>query len=265
MKPGSLKKYGPWAVIAGASEGIGREIAERLAISGIHLVLLDNKRDELDKTSRYLNETCSVDVLPLCIDLTEARAYETIKHATQDKEVGFYAHIACSAPLGAFMDIDETAHDSAINLNVVLASKLSRLYAPGMSQRKGGGIVFCGSMASLSGFPYNAQYSAGKAYLKNLGEALWYELREYNIDVHTAVISEVMTPSFKRSGSKARGNGYTLTPSQCADEIFASLGKYPSRTTGFLNRIDAFFLAHVIPQKMTLKILANTIKSRFMK
>jgi len=264
MRAALLGKYGPWAVIAGATEGIGREMAERLAISGVHLVLLDNKKDALEKFSNHLKETCSIEVAPLCIDLTDTGAYETIKNMTRDKEVGFYAHVACCAPLGAFIEISETDHEAALNLNVLLASRLSRLYAAAMAKRKKGGIVFCGSMASLSGFPYNAQYSAGKAYLKNLGEALWYEMKEHHVGVHTAIIGEVMTPAFKRSGARPRGKGYTLTPAQCVDEIFSTLGEYPSRATGALNRIDAFVLAHVLPQKTKLKILAQTIQNRFM-
>lgn len=258
------QQYGPWALIAGAAEGMGRVMAERFAQHNTNLFLLDHNTLELDKLAHHLAKTSEARIETLAIDLASPDAFARIQSMTGNRDIGFYAHIACAAPLGEFAKISGVEHEAAINLNVVLASRLAHFVAGGMIERRRGGIVFCGSMASLSGFPYNAQYSACKAYLKNIGEALWYELKPYNVHVLTAVISEVTTPSFRRHGSKARGMGRTLTPEQGVDEIFSALGKYPSRVTGFWNRLDGFLLEHVLPKELKLKILSDTIQRRFM-
>ena len=77
-----------------------------------------------------------------------------------------------------------------------------------------GGVILCSSMACLSGFPYNAQYSANKGYIRLLSEALWFEIREFNVDVLALVISEVSTPALLRSGSQLQGGSKTLTPAE---------------------------------------------------
>jgi short-subunit dehydrogenase len=114
-------------------------------------------------------------------------------------------------------------------------------------------------MASLNAFPYNAQYAANKAYIRLLGEALWYELKEHNVDVLSLVISEVSTPALLRSGSELRGGSKTLTPREVVDEAFSVLGKQPGLITGRRNRITAFIAKHFIPNKTMMKLLAGEI------
>jgi short-subunit dehydrogenase len=129
-----------------------------------------------------------------------------------------------------------------------------------MRARGRGGILLCSSMASLNAFPYNAQYSANKAYIRLLGEALWYELKQFDIDVLSLVISEVSTPALLRSGSELQGGSKTLTPRKVAEEAFSALGKQPSIVTGRRNRLTAFIGKHFIPNKIMMRLLATEIE-----
>ena len=128
-----------------------------------------------------------------------------------------------------------------------------------MKERGSGGVILCSSMASLSGFPYNAQYSANKGYIRLLGEALWFELREFNVDILALVISEVSTPALLRSGSQLQGGSKTLTPAKVVSEAFSVIGKEPSLITGRRNRITAFIARHFIPGKTMMKLMAGEI------
>jgi short-subunit dehydrogenase len=253
------KNYGPWAFIAGGSEGIGAEISQRLADRGINIFLVARNEGALNAQRDHLQANYPVEVRASIVDLSQPQAVETIKALTADLDIGFYAHVASTATLGPYLDASEEQHHRALQVNVIALHELTYHFAARMKARGCGGIILCSSMASLSAFPYNAQYAAAKAYIRLLGEALWYELAEFKVDVLSLVISEVSTPALLRSGSELQGGSKTLTPQQVADEAFAALGKQPSLITGRRNRLTAFIARHFIPKKMMMKILAGEI------
>jgi uncharacterized protein len=251
-------RYGPWAVIAGGSEGIGAEIGNVLAASGINVCMVARNAGALQHQADHLRTTFGVDVVAQPLDLSDPGAVEAMIALTEPYEVGFYAHVASYAPLDRYLDTSPRRHEQALRVNVVSAHQLTYHFSTLMSQRGRGGIVLCSSMASLSPFPNNAQYAADKAYVRMLGEALWFELRAQGIDVLTLTISEVSTPALLRSGSKLQGKG-TLTPRQVVDEAFAHLGKKPGIVTGRRNRVLAFAGQHLVPKRVMMSVLAKQI------
>ena len=252
--------YGPWAFINGGSEGIGAEIGNTLAQNGINICMIARNASALEAQQRHLQETYGVEVIAKAMDLAKPNAVEEIIELTQGIEVGFYAHVASTSPLGPYLDASLDRHRQSLQVNVNSVSDLTYHFAQKMRTRGRGGIMLCSSMASLNAFPNNAQYAANKAYMRLLGEALWYELKQFDIDVLSLIISEVSTPALLRSGSELQGGSKTLTPRQVVDESFSALGKQPSIVTGRRNRITAFVAKHFIPNKMMMKLLAGEIE-----
>ena len=253
--------YGPWAFITGGSEGIGAEIGNTLASQGINICMVARNEAALAKQQQHLQDTYGIDVIARSLDLSQPSAVSDIIELANDLDIGFYAHVASYAPLDGYLDASQERHHRSLRLNVNYLHDLTYHFASLMRQRGGGAVMLCSSMASLNPFPYNAQYAANKGYIRLLGEALWYELREFDIDVLTLIISEVSTPALLRSGSKLQGGGRTLTPRQVVDEAFSALGKKPSLVTGRQNRFIAFMAKHLIPKKTMMGILAKEIRN----
>ena len=253
------QNYGPWAFIAGGSEGIGAEICQRLAGNGINIYLIARNEGALTAQRDHLQASFPIEVRAATIDLSQPQSIEEIKTLTAGLDIGFYAHVASTATLGPYLDATAEQHRKALQVNVIAAHELTYHFAGLMKARSSGGIMLCSSMASLSAFPYNGQYAANKAYIRLLGEALWYELAESSVDVLSLVISEVSTPALLRSGSELQGGDKTLTPQSVVEEAFEALGKQPSLITGKRNRLTAFIARHFIPQQRMMKILAEEI------
>lgn len=252
--------YGPWAFIAGGSEGIGAEIGSTLAAKGINIILVARNQSALDAHKKHLQCTFDVEVIAQSIDLSKSDAFGRITELCDGLDIGFYAHVASYAPLDSYLDASPERHHRALQVNVNLLHDLTYHFAGKMKARGSGGIMLCSSMASLNAFPYNAQYAANKAYIRILGEALWFELKEFKVDVLTLIISEVSTPALLRSGSTLQGEGRTLTPTQVVDEAFAVIGKQPSLITGWKNRLIVFIVKHFVPDKVMMKIFAKEIE-----
>jgi short-subunit dehydrogenase len=251
--------YGPWAFIAGGSEGIGAEIGAELASRGINICMVARNASALKEQQQLLQSNYGIEVIAETVDLSNPAAVTEIENLTRTLDIGFYAHVASSAPLDSYLDTSQERHHRALQVNVNLLHDLTYHFTSRMKERGSGGVILCSSMASLSPFPYNAQYSANKAYIRILGEALWFELKEFNIDVLTLIISEVSTPALLRSGSKLQGKGRTLSPSEVVEEAFTVIGKEPSLITGKKNRITAYIAQYLIPKKKMMKILARQI------
>ncbi len=258
------QKYGPWGIVLGGSEGIGACFAEKLASEGINVIIVARRVEPLEKEAKLLKEQYGVEVKTLSLDLSSTEAFAKIKSFTQNIEIGFLAYNACVPSLGSYLDISEERHEAVLAVNSVLVHRVTYYFSKLMRERQRGGILLVSSMACLNGSPYNAQYAATKAYIRNLGESLWYELKEFNIDVNALIVSQVSTPAFIRSGSTGSSkNGSILTPQECSDEAFNALGKHPSWITGRKNRMLAWFMDNMLPQKIVLEFIAKSIRENF--
>ncbi|MEI7718155.1 MAG: SDR family NAD(P)-dependent oxidoreductase, partial [Mycobacterium sp.] len=151
-------KYGPWAVIAGGSEGVGAAFALQLAESGINLVLLARKPDALESTARQCRSH-GVDVLTLAVDLVDRTAVEKVVAVTNNLEVGLLIYNAgantCSAD---FLDAELTEFQSVIDLNITTMMALVQHYGRAMRSRRRGGIMLVGSLAGYLGSARHTVY-----------------------------------------------------------------------------------------------------------
>jgi short-subunit dehydrogenase len=188
-------KYGPWAVIAGASEGTGAEYARQLAACGIHCLLVARRAQPLEQIAQELSKAHHVQTRVLSLDLASADAAQRMKAAAADIDVGLYVSNAGADPTGKhFLEVPLEHSHRLINMNVRTVVDAVHAFAPPMKARGRGGILLMSSGAALGGQPRVAIYSASKAFEVNFGESLWIELRKFGVDVLSVAAPAMDTP-----------------------------------------------------------------------
>ena len=196
----SYAKYGPWAVIAGGSEGVGAEFARLLAQAQVNLVLIARKPEPLEATAAACRDL-GVEVRTVAVDLTDSAAVGSVLAATDGLEVGLLVYNAgantCSAE---FLDADLADFGRVLDLNVVTMMALVQHYGRGMRDRRRGAILLVGSMAGYLGSVRHTVYGGVKAFGRIFAEGLWLELRDYDVDVLELVLGVTRTPAMERVG-----------------------------------------------------------------
>lgn len=228
-----LTNYGPWALIAGGSEGVGAEFAALLARAGINLVLLARKAGPLQATAQACREH-GVAVRTLAVDLVDPTAVAQIVDATADLEVGLLIYNAgantCSAE---FLDGDLADFQRVIDLNIGGQLALVHHFGRGMRRRRRGGILLVGSMAGYLGSVRHSVYGGVKAFGRIFAESLWLELREYNVHVLELVLGVTRTPAMERAGLNFDVPGLRVAdPAEVAREGLAALPHGPVFVAG---------------------------------
>jgi short-subunit dehydrogenase len=180
-----LRRYGPVALITGASSGIGRSFAELLAQKGFDLVLVARRVQRLDELASRLTEEHGIHAQVCPIDLAADTAAEQMLRATSTMDVGLLVSNAGFGFKGPYADGDPKTMSEMLCVNCHTPMLLARGFIPRLRARGKGGIILTSSVEGLIGCPFSTAYSASKAFVKSLGEGLWGELTPEGIDVLT--------------------------------------------------------------------------------
>jgi short-subunit dehydrogenase len=230
------QKYGRWAVIAGASEGIGAALADQLAARGVDLVLIARNGRLLDEVAARAREDNGVQTRVVVQDLTDPDAGATVAAATDGLEVGLLIYNAgASDRTNAFLDNELDYSLKQIKLDCIGPTVLAHHFGTAMRERGRGGIVLVSSLACLAGSATLAMYSAVKAFQHNFAEGLWAELRPHGVDVCCTPLGMTYTPAFARMGIEYDPAAHML-PEDVAGEIIANIGNGPVHVVGENNR-----------------------------
>lgn len=249
------RSYGPWAVVAGGSEGIGAAFAGEIARRGIHLMLVARRPEPLELTAARLRHERGVEVIAITGDLAVPGTVERIRAAAADREIGLVIANAALAPQARFLDTAVAELTGTIDLNCKASMLLARAFLPDMARRGHGGLVLVSSLAGLQGVPGLAAYSATKAYLVSLGESLWAELRAAGVDVLTVCAGAVVTPGYQQA-ARRRAPGAT-SPERVAATALDALGREFRVVPGTLNRVSAFALQRLAPRRAAIAIFGR--------
>ncbi len=179
----SAQRANEWAVVTGASGGIGRGFAERLARDGMNVLLVARSARQLEELADELRTSHGVQVEVDVCDLADAADRGRLVASLADRPVGILVNNAGFNTVGDFVDADPARMADEITLNCLAVTELARAVAPGMKQRGRGAIVNLASTASFQPLPTMAVYAATKAYVRSWSEALWHELRPYGVTV----------------------------------------------------------------------------------
>jgi short-subunit dehydrogenase len=192
--------YGPWAVIAGGSEGVGAAFAELLAEVGVNLVLLARKPEALAQTASAVRSK-GAEVRTLSVDLTAPSALEEIRGVTHDLDVGLLVYNAGANTYGhEFVSGDLEGFQKVIDLNITAPLALVRHFGANLKERRRGGILLVGSMAGYLGSAQISVYAAVKAFGRIFAEGLWLEMQPYDVQVLELILGVTRTPAMARAG-----------------------------------------------------------------
>lgn len=252
------ERYGPWGLIAGASEGLGAAFASSLARRKLNLVLIARRADKLRATAEAIAAEHGVQVETLALDLAAPDLLEQLRAACPpgEREIGMLVYNAAYSRIGGFFEQSLDDKLRALDVNCRAPLMLCHELGAPMRERGRGGIVLMGSMSSLQGSPRLATYAATKAFDLILGESLWGELRGAGVDVLTCVAGATRTPGFEATASTARAP--VMEPEQVAEEALAALGRTPSLVPGLPNKLASLVMSR-LPRRRRVLIMASAL------
>jgi uncharacterized protein len=243
-------RYGSWAVVTGASSGLGEEFARQLAAEGLNLVLIARRVERLEALANELTYEHGVGVKTLAVDLTDPEATSEIEAATWGLDVGLLVNNAGAESHGAFLNQMAIEAERIIELNVLAPMHLAHLFGRKLARRGRGGIIFVASTLGYQAVPFFANYAATKAYIVNLAEALSFELKEKGIDV--TVLSPGLTNTAMKEGIESSGVDFAkagvtaMDVSPVVAAAIRSLGHRPAVIPGVMNNVLTFLSKRVM-------------------
>lgn len=251
------ERYGRWAVIAGASVGLGAEFARQLAARRLDLVLVARNGDALAALATELGGA-GVQVRTLACDLGDRALDEKLAAATAGLDVGLVVYNAAHSRIGPFLDLplDEQLHTVDVNIRgpMVLAHRFGRA----MRARGRGGIIVMTSLAASQGSPMIATYAATKAFDLVFAESLWDELQAAGVDVVACRAGATRTPGY--AASKPVGSTSMMEPAPVVRAALGALGRAPSVVPGGLNRFAAFMLNRMMPRRFAIRTMGRATR-----
>lgn len=259
MSGTAFERYGRWAVVAGASAGLGAAFATALARRGIDLVLVARQQALLEPLADRLRQLHGVEIRTLALDLAEPGALETLSRATATLEVGLAIYNAAFAPLAPLVDTPIEALARVVDTNVRAPLLFARTFAPAMTVRRRGAIVLMSSLAGLVGTPRLAAYGASKAFALTLAEAMWAELKPHGVDVVAVCAGAIRTPGYDRAAAGRSAPG-TMSAQAVVARTLAALGQGPRLVPGWINRVAAWVLGRLAPRRLAIAVMAGSTR-----
>jgi short-subunit dehydrogenase len=262
-----VQRYGNWAIVAGASEGLGAEYASALAARGLNLVLVARRAEPLQLFGSQLAETYKIRTKCLVLDLALPDAAEQIVQQTMDFDIGLLVYNAAYSAVGPLHDGSMDDHMQEIHTNIHAPFKLIYLLSQHMLERGHGGILLMSSLSAFQGSAYISTYAATKAFNIVFAESLWEEWRERGVDVLVCIAGAVKTPNYLTSQpTKTGGLGdMSMEPRDVVAEALDALGKQPYIIPGRTNRFASFVMRHLLPRNLAIKFMGRTLRSMYVK
>lgn len=190
------EKYGPWALVAGASMGIGAALSHEAARRGLNVLMVARGAETLEETAAAVRDAHVVETRTLVADLADPEVGSIIEAAVLDLEIGLFIYNAAVAPAGRFLDVELDKHLLSVAVNCATPVALCHRLAPPMVARGRGGIALVSSNGGIAGAVNFSTYNAGKAFEWILAETLWTELGESGVDVTTILVGATSSPNY---------------------------------------------------------------------
>jgi short-subunit dehydrogenase len=246
-----LNNYGPWAVVTGASSGIGLELAERLAESGFNLVIHSRSESVLTDLAKRLQSTYTIKVEVVAADVATAEGVQKIIQATSSLPIGMLVASAGFGTSGEFIHTSVHSEINMLRVNCEALLTLTHHFAQKFTEQKRGGIILLSSIVAFQGVPYSANYAATKAYVQSLAEGLVEELKPFGVDVLAAAPGPVASGFGQRANMKMN---MSMMPLQVGIPILKALGRNTTVLPGFLTKFLVYSL-RTVPRWGKVKIM----------
>ncbi len=250
-----LTKYGPWAVVTGASSGIGREIASMLAEAGLNLVLVARRRGVLERMAGDLGPRHGIEARVVTADMALEAGIGTVEAAARDLDVGMLVAAAGFGTSGPFLESSLETELEMLDVNCRAPLRMSLHFGRRFAGRGRGGIVLMSSLVGFQGTPNAAHYAATKAYVQTLAEALHTELAPLGVDVLASAPGPTNSGFASRAGMRM---GAALEPADVARGTLEALGRTATVLPGPLTKLLTYSLAP-LPRRARVGIMGRVM------
>ena len=256
-------KYGKWALITGASRGLGAEFAYQIAKKGLNTILVARDEKLLSEQKEKIEKNFNVKAISVPLDLSKETTLDSLIPVTKDLDVGLLINNAGISIVKPFLEMSEEELLEQFYINARAALILTRHYAGFMAKREKGGVIFLSSASALNGTAYSANYAGTKAYNLIMGESLWYELKKHGIDVLGFMPGCTWTPGFTQHEPQLNSLIKVMEVQETVKEALDSLGRRPSRLAGIRNRITYTFMGRMMTRRFAVNTVSRSMEKIF--
>jgi uncharacterized protein len=256
-------QFGPWALVTGASSGIGKEFARQIAASGINVVLVARRDALLAELGRAISQEFDVQYRALAMDLSQEGFIAGLADATDDLDIGLVVSNAGTPNPGEFLKLDRQLLQATLRLNTMAHLDITHFGAK-LAERRRGGLILIGSLGAEIGVPFLANDGGAKAYIHSLGEALHYEFKPRGVYVTVVPPPLTNTAVLAKLGFDPRTMPMKpMSVAQCVSEGLNALRENRSRIVpGRLNRFMDAFVPAFVKRTFTAKMLGKALAKK---
>ena len=262
MAKSLVTQYGPWALVTGATRGIGAEFARQLAERGFNIVLLATNDRLLRKRADELELAYGIKTRTIRLDLARDDIIKAMSPVTENLDIGLLVNNAGISTVGTFMAQTPDYLVRQLHVNARAGLMLAHHFGIKMVQRKRGGIIFVSSGSAQYGTPYSANYAGTKAYELVLAESLWYELKPYGVDVLGFMCGATNTDGWDENEPKPDPLVPVGEVGPAVAKALRSLGRGPSAANGTLNRLG-YAVMGMVSRAQAVKMLGTSMNKMF--
>jgi len=252
-----VQKYGPWAVVTGASDGIGQAFAEQLAALGMKVALVARRGERLQQLAGGISQRHGVQARVIAADLSAVEGRVAVEQATSDLDVGLLVAAAGFGTSGPLLKANLDTERNMLDVNCLAVLEQSVAFGQRFAKRGRGGIVLMASLLGWQGVSGAAHYAATKAYVQSLAEGLHRELIPLNVDVLASA------PGPVNSGFAGRADmrmGNADTPASVAKASLQALGRKTTVIPGALGKFLSYSLLS-LPRFLRVRVLTAVMAS----
>jgi short-subunit dehydrogenase len=263
--PDFRARYGPWALVAGGSIGMGAAYARQLAQKGLAVVLVADAAHPPERLAHELAAEQRVETRAVVADLAAPDVLDRLDAVTRDLEIGLLVYNAAHSVVGRFLDVGLQDKQRMLDVNCRGPLVLCHHYGGRMAARRRGGIILMSSLAGFQGQAMVGTYAATKAFALVLGEALWDELADQGVDVLAFCPGATRTPNFVATKPRPTGlvSAPVMEPETTVAEALAALGKGPTAIAGRSNRMAAFVLHRLLSRRAMVRLMGRTMRAMY--
>ena len=254
-------QFGPWAIVTGASSGIGREFARQIAASGIHVALVARREALLREVGQQIGSEFGVQYRVVPLDLSTDDFLERLTAATHDLDIGLVVSNAGTSTPGEFRKFERRQLDELFRLNAFSHLDIAHHFGRKLAERRRGGLLLSGAMGAEHGIPYVANDSASKAYIQTLGECLHVELKPLGVNVTVLIIGPTQTPIIDKFGLPPDAMPMKpMSTEQCVSEgLYALQRNRATHLSGRMNRVIRRIIPTSLSRAMMGRMMAKVL------
>lgn len=255
-RPPLSERYGEWALITGASSGLGAAFARALAREGMSCALTARRGERLEALAKELEESYRVQTRSVSVDLSGPAGAQQLLDAIADLPIAVLVSNAGFGQVGRFDKLDAERLCEMVQLHCTTLVSLASRLVPGMRDRGRGALVVTGSISGRQPLPLHGVYSATKGFQLLLGEALWVELRGSGVDVLVVEPGPVETEFQQAAGEIAHAGE---APERVVEVALEALGRQPTVISRWFDWLRVQVATRLLPRPLVAFVARDVI------